>query len=415
MLFGMNKTLSTVENEAPVCIPDGSSSSGASIILSYLVLLAGLVLALYFLSTKDLLERKQKLLEKEQAELKKAQKELQDKQEAIAEREKRLEVKEAKARELLANKEEETPETEEEEEAPAAAVVVEESPEDIASKKEAEREKRTLMIEEELRKIVLETEENELGEEMESEALRALKKASMKICYLKKYYDVFKDEFVYFPSVAATFMNYSMIEEAEKYYYDEDEEFPQDYSAALRSVAAMTAVDNDEDEADLDEDYMEKLAMDVDIGDVNEDNEAEASAEDHPSEEEAKDAERNMRKIMIDEELAKVITNAQANELEEPFEPEALVALRTAAMEIAYLKKYYDVLKDELIYFPSVIKTLVNFSLIEEAEKYYFEEDDEFPMEYSAALRSVATEFMMADDDDVDEEYMEKLAMDVAI
>lgn len=393
------KASSAGNNEAPVCIPDGSS--GASI-LSYLVLLV--LAALYFRFTKESLAIKQKNLEKEQAEIQKARKELKDKQEVMDEREKRFEAKEAKARELLDTKKISGPE--EEKEAPPAAVE-ELSPEDIAAMKKAEQEKRKMMIEDELREIVLETEEHELGEEMESEALRALRKASMKVCYLKKYYDVFKDEFIYFPSVAATFMNYAMIEEAEKFYYDEDDEFPQDYSAALRSVAAMTAVDNDDDAAH-DEDYMEKLAMNVDIGDEDEVLVA-------VREEEAKDAERKMRKIMIDEELQKVIMQTQANELEEPFEPQALLALRKAAMEIAYLKKYYDVSKDELIYFPSVTKTLVNFSLIEQAEKYYYDEDDEFPADYSAALRSVATEFMMAKDDDVDEDYMEKLAMDVAV
>jgi hypothetical protein len=385
------------KNGAPVCIPDGSSS-GASI-LSYLVLLV--LAALYFRLVKKSLAGKQEVLEKELQEALKALQELKDKQGAMDEREKRLEAKEAGARELL-TKAEEAPEPGKEEEAPAA---VEESPEDIAAGKKAEQEKRKMMIEEELRKIVLETEENELGEEMESEALRALRRASMKICYLKKYYDVFKDEFVYFPCVAATFMNYAMIEEAEKYYYDEDDEFPQDYSAALRSVAAMTAVDNDED---ADADYMEKLALDVYIGDEDE-------VLVGVCEEEAKDAERKMRKIMIDEELAKLITQTQANELEEPFEPEALLALRKGAMDIAYLKKYYDVLKDELIYFPSVTKTLVNFSLIEQAETYYYDEEEEFPSDYSAALRSVASELMTAEDDDLDEEYMEKLAMDVAV
>jgi hypothetical protein len=468
----LNKALSSAgKNEAPVCIPDASYySSGASIFL-YLVLLTGLVLAaLYVRSMNELLARKQKLLEKEQCalkrgqkelqdkqgameqrekrletkeqeprelsaakeetpkpkkqeqalarkqkllekeqyELKKAQKELQDKQGAVEEREKRLETKEQEARKLLVAKEE-TSKPKKKEQAPAA---VEESPEHKAAKKKAEQEKRKIMIEYELRIIVLETEEHELGEEMESEALRALRKASMQICYLKKYYDVFKDEFIYFPSVATTFINFSMIKEAEKYYRDGDDDFPQDYSEALRSVAAMTVVDNDEEDADQDhdDDYMEKLAMDVDIGE-----EGEVLVSQNPSEEQVKDAERKKRKIMIEDELEKVIKQTQANELAEPFEPEALLALRKAAMEITYLKKYYDAVKDELIYFPSVTKSLVDFSLIEEAEKYYYAEEDEFPMDYSRALRSVATEFIMADDDDVDEDYMAKLAMDVAV
>ena len=48
-----------------------------------------------------------------------------------------------------------------------------------------------------------------------------------------------------------------------------------------------------------------------------------------------------------------------------------------------------------------------------------FEEEDEFPLEYSSALRSIATNNMLGDDDgdddDADEEYMATLAMDVEI
>jgi len=67
------------------------------------------------------------------------------------------------------------------------------------------------------------------------------------------------------------------------------------------------------------------------------------------------------------------------------------------------------VIDDEFIYFPSVYKKVLDYSLIEEAEKDYFHEDDEFPVEYSAALRAVAANYI----GDEDTDYMESMAIDL--
>ena len=103
-------------------------------------------------------------------------------------------------------------------------------------------------------------------------------------------------------------------------------------------------------------------------------------------------------------------------------EEEANDALRKAAYNIAYTKKYYNVTKDEIIYFPSVSKLIMNAKLIEEGEKYYYDEEDEFPIHYSKLLKTaVSTVFPQnttqktTDGEEDDEEYMEKLAMDVEI
>lgn len=128
-----------------------------------------------------------------------------------------------------------------------------------------------------------------------------------------------------------------------------------------------------------------------------------------------KPSEGEMRNKMIDEELTRLVKEAEENELEEAFDEDSLEALKKAAFKICYLKKYYDVLSDKIIYFPSVRKTLINYSLIEEAEKFYFEEEDEYPQDLTIALRTVATESLMASDDDTDEEYMSKMALDVVI
>jgi hypothetical protein len=92
----------------------------------------------------------------------------------------------------------------------------------------------------------------------------------------------------------------------------------------------------------------------------------------------------------IEAELRSLIADTVENELDEPFEVEAVHAQELAASKIAYRKKYYDVFKDEFIFFPSVAHTIMNYSLTDEAEKHYFDEVDEFPMEYTAALRSTA-------------------------
>jgi DNA repair exonuclease SbcCD ATPase subunit len=124
-------------------------------------------------------------------------------------------------------------------------------------------------------------------------------------------------------------------------------------------------------------------------------------------------SEAEKRKKMIDDELSKMIKEANENELEDPFDEDSIEALKKAAYAICYLKKYYDVMKDTFIYFPSVAKTVVNYTLMEEAEKHYFGEDDEYPQDLSIGLRSVASMAIAEEDDDLDEDYMLALAQDV--
>lgn len=107
---------------------------------------------------------------------------------------------------------------------------------------------------------------------------------------------------------------------------------------------------------------------------------------------------------------------------EDEFEPEAAEALQKAASILAYRKRYYNVVQDKIVYFPSVGRLILKADLIEEAEKYYYDEDDEWPIEYTKALKSVVRAIFAANstsknvmDEDEDEEYMEKLATDVEI
>ncbi|KAL3895020.1 MAG: hypothetical protein SGARI_007574 [Bacillariaceae sp.] len=115
---------------------------------------------------------------------------------------------------------------------------------------------------------------------------------------------------------------------------------------------------------------------------------------------------------LIDAELGKMIQQTEEEELEDPFETEIVMALQEAAHKICYTKKYYDAMKDEFIFFPSVAKTIMSYDLMEEADKHYFDEEDELPIDVSAGLRSVAVQHL---DDDVDEEYMEAMAADVEL
>ena len=129
---------------------------------------------------------------------------------------------------------------------------------------------------------------------------------------------------------------------------------------------------------------------------------------------EIKLTERERLQIRIEQELKALIQAAEAEELEEPMEEEAVAALFKGAHAVAYKKKYYDAISDEFIYFPSILRAILDYTLIEEAEKFYFDEGDEFPIMYAAVLRAEASNQLTEHDDGgPDEDYMARLATDV--
>ena len=65
--------------------------------------------------------------------------------------------------------------------------------------------------------------------------------------------------------------------------------------------------------------------------------------------------------------------------------------LLKAAYNLAYTKIYYCCRKDQIIYFPSCQELISNYTLMEEAETYYYNSEDEFPIEYSKGLRTVVS------------------------
>eukprot|EP00934_Nitzschia_sp_Nitz4_P005458 Nitzschia sp. Nitz4//scaffold138_size62050//18060//20930//NITZ4_006385-RA/size62050-processed-gene-0.59-mRNA-1//-1//CDS//3329535758//5448//frame0 len=263
------------------------------------------------------------------------------------------------------------------------------------------------MIHVELEYIIHKAEEDELEDEIEEDAVDALKKGAMEVAYKKQYYDVLNDKMIYLRPVAKTILDYSLIEAAETHYYDEEDEFPMEYSVALRSIAGEMMMEDE-----LDYDYVEKLATDLVDASPAVEPVVDSPAEDASvsGEDMAPPAGVN-RANMIEEELTRIIRQAEEMELEDEIEEDAVDALKKGAMEVAYKKQYYDVLNDKMIYLRPVAKTILDYSLIEAAETHYYDEEDEFPMEYSVALRSIAGEMMM--EDELDYDYVEKLATDL--
>lgn len=89
---------------------------------------------------------------------------------------------------------------------------------------------------------------------------------------------------------------------------------------------------------------------------------------------------------------------------------EGVKALKIAVNKVAYKRKYYDSANDKIIVFPSVSNCLVGYDVYEEAEKHYYDPEDEYPLKYTAALRDIALE---EGGGEADLEHMETMAMDI--
>jgi len=224
------------------------------------------------------LESRVSEVESKAKQLESREDEIESKAQKLEIREKELKAKEAKleSREneveskavLVATDEQESTTVVEEEETSPTAIDTKEKEEPSGEQKEpaqSEAEKRKTMIEEELERLIKQTNETELRVEdpFDDDSVEALKKAAIKICYTKKYYDVMNDKLIYFPSVTKTVIDYRLMEEAEKFYFEEDDEYPADLSGGLRAVAF--AIIEEEEDDDMDEDYMSALAQDIEI------------------------------------------------------------------------------------------------------------------------------------------------------
>jgi len=119
-----------------------------------------------------------------------------------------------------------------------------ESPAEVLS----ENEVRKRRIKNDLDCIIIHAEENEIGDEIEDEAVDALVRAANEIVYIKKYYDVTTDKFQYFPSLKKSILNGSLAERAEDLYFNGDQDFPLDYTSAIQASAARLHEDFEVDE-----------------------------------------------------------------------------------------------------------------------------------------------------------------------
>ena len=187
------------------------------------------------------------------------------------------------------------------------------------------------------------------------------------------------------------------------------------------STTTTTTIDDDDDEDDTntkeqDQQQQQREAITSNENAVEPEISMEESLEITMEESfSALDDEPFDRKKMIEKEVNRLVKQADENELEEPFDEDSIEALKKGALKICYVKRYYDVMKDEFINFPSVIQTIVDYRLIEEAEKFYFREEDEYPQDLSIGIRSVATDCLVAEANDIDEDYMNSLSQDIEL
>jgi hypothetical protein len=105
-------------------------------------------------------------------------------------------------------------------------------------------------------------------------------------------------------------------------------------------------------------------------------------------------------------EINKMMKDAEDEEIEGDMDDEVKECLREAALKSpAYTKRWYDALTDNFIHCPSLATIIMDFSLIELAEKFYGEE---LPMLYTVSLRAIACQVSQTEEDVP--EYVYRLA-----
>ncbi|KAL3942035.1 MAG: hypothetical protein SGBAC_003696 [Bacillariaceae sp.] len=245
--------------------------------------------------------------------------------------------------------------------------------EDARNKKSYRKEK----IEKEVKEFVKQAEEQELDKEMRPEGIQALHIAAEKLAYKMKAYDDDKNKHVPFPSIAALLVGQDIYEIAEKHYYDEEDEYPLKYIGALREVG-MIAGGYDEDVEE-----MESRGQDIDSDD-------EVFQPPKAKKAPSRAAKGGGRKAKIEKEVREYVQQAESQELDKEMREEGVNAVIKAANKMAYKKKWRDEVQAKWVVFPSIKALLVRTEVYEEAEKYYYDPEDEFPLKYISALKEVA-------------------------
>ncbi len=273
-----------------------------------------------------------------------------------------------------------------------------------------ELEWRKTKIQEDLKSIIKETEESELRQPLSPEIIAALKAASLRTALTKKYYDTMQRDYIYYPSVAKSLKSFSLIDEAERVFRNE---FSFELSTALCTVAAYRM--KGRDEVNENDSFIKKATVDVILDEIlNQSTISFSSFGTNGGK--SKLSEKKVRKIRIQNDLERIIKDAKKDDIGCKIDDEAIDALTRAANEIVFIKKYYDVDTDMFKYFPSVKNTILNRSLMDRAEDFYFDGVQDFPLDYTSALRASASRFL-PDFVEVDEldTYVINMAVDVDV
>ena len=101
---------------------------------------------------------------------------------------------------------------------------------------------------------------------------------------------------------------------------------------------------------------------------------------------------RKKRLRMIAREMDEILDGAQdyllRHMLDDDLSDEAKSAVFKAAMESSYLKHYYDKNEHRVVYYPTCKDLVLNHDFIDEAERFFYREKDEFPSDYRRAISS---------------------------
>ncbi len=96
----------------------------------------------------------------------------------------------------------------------------------------------------EIRKMIKDTEDNEIEDDMDDQVKECLEQAALQSpAYNRRWYDALTDSWIHCPSLATIIMDFTLIEAAEVLYGDE---LPMVYTVSLRSVAAEVMSGEDE-------------------------------------------------------------------------------------------------------------------------------------------------------------------------
>ena len=260
--------------------------------------------------------------------------------------------------------------------------------------------RRQQQIEKEINHYCNKAGNEQLEKEMRLEGVKALKIAANKFAYKKKHFDEKKNKHVLLPSIVDLLVGYDVYEEAEKYYYDPEDEYPLKYISALREMCMDDGGEVKEGATPGDD-----VGSDDELFDQPEEGDEDGDGRggtfivlgDSP------------REMLIEFDVDRYCKIAGEEQQDKPMRDEGVKALKIGADKVAYKKKFYDSTKDEMIIFPTMAECLAGADVYEEAEKYYYDPEDEYPLKYTAALRDIVIDEVP----DHDLEDMAAMAMDI--